>query len=73
MREVIVDMVYCGDFTDIAQEMLQPYIVVNDINGFLTILQDKEQWRDFAIPSERYSNRLAILERQVANIRIKSK
>ena len=62
IKDIIVDLTYCGDYRGEMKASLQKYIAANDLEGFASVMSDERFWRFTAgVPSGRFNARVEYL------------
>ncbi|MFT4975492.1 MAG: LysM repeat protein, partial [Myxococcota bacterium] len=58
--DLVVDMRYRGDYTVDTREVVQPYMVSNDVSGLSGVMNDRSLW--LSVPEDRYNRRAAWMQ-----------
>ena len=60
IQEMLVDLKFRGDYDGSARRIIQPSVVRNDLETFVTLMSNRENWRN--VPAARFNARVAFLE-----------
>ena len=64
LRDITVDLRYCGDYTGATREIVQPPLVRNDLIAFKNSLADRNYWViRYGVPLDRFKRRNTYLEK----------
>ena len=61
IQDVLVDLIYRGDYTDTSRAFLQKHVVSNDFSKFRAEIVKKSNWAK--VPGDRFERRKAYLEK----------
>jgi hypothetical protein len=60
IKELIVDLKYRGDYTPRSRELIQEFIVANDLESLTEAMADQNNWK--GVPLDRFARRKAFME-----------
>ncbi len=55
IQDVVVDLIYRGDYAGSTREIIQSYIADNDLAGFSSVICEQKNW--LSVPADRFSRR----------------
>ncbi|HEU4328317.1 MAG TPA: SH3 domain-containing protein [Roseiflexaceae bacterium] len=61
IRDLVVDLLYRGDYTPRTRQLIQSYIADNDLQGLYTVMSNRANWR--SVPLDRFNRRVAYLKK----------
>ncbi len=61
IRDLVVDLLYRGDYTPRSRQLIQSYIADNDLQGLYTVMSNRANWRN--VPLDRFNRRVAYLKK----------
>ncbi len=66
IQDLVVDLIYRGDYTPASREKVQQYFVDNDTEGLREVMADRSKWLN--VPEDRFNRRVAYLRRPINEI-----
>ncbi|GAB4189239.1 MAG: hypothetical protein OHK0022_01420 [Roseiflexaceae bacterium] len=61
IRDLVVDLLYRGDYTSRTRQLIQSYIADNDLQGLYTVMSNRANWR--RVPLDRFNRRVDYLRK----------
>jgi len=60
IRDIVVDLLYRGDYTSRSRQLIQSLIADNDLKGLYAVMADRSNWK--SVPKDRFDRRVRYLE-----------
>lgn len=61
IQDIVIDLIYRGDYTPASREKVQQYLVDNDTEGLREVMADRSKWLN--VPEDRFNRRVEYLRR----------
>jgi len=61
IQDVVIDLIYRGDYTPRSRELLQQYFVGNNYDSFTAVIGDSASWAN--VPADRFNKRIEYLRK----------
>lgn len=65
IKQMVIDLRYRGEYTPKTRERVQPLVVAGDLQGLVTLMNDREFWK--AVPKNRFERRAAFMNAAIKN------